>query len=106
MRKISVAAFCVASVLSLQNSEASTPIHFLYSNPNATYDRFQSDRDQCAGHATRTRWYAMGNDARWYATDKPSSTIFLNCMADKGYTLAKNGWDTGVLWVLPYRPAR
>jgi hypothetical protein len=25
-------------------------------------------------------------------------------MAEKGYRLAKNGWDTGVLWTLPYRP--
>ncbi|MEJ0043024.1 MAG: hypothetical protein WDM81_12825 [Rhizomicrobium sp.] len=103
MRKIAVG--CVAGMLSIQVSAASvqTPIHFIYEKPGATPAQFQSDRDVCAHRATRTRYAPLGR-ARWIDVNRPSSTIFLNCMDDRGYTLSKTGWDTGVLWVLPYRP--
>jgi len=106
MRKISVAVVCVAGVLSIQGLSASTrtPIHFIYSNPGATYDQFRSDRDVCAHQAKRPHYWAVGN-GEWLTNDRPSSTVFLRCMDEKGYALAKDGWDTGVLWVLPYRPA-
>jgi hypothetical protein len=55
-------------------------------------------------HEETNNGYPMGH-GRWNFIETPSSTVFLNCMAEKGYTLAKDGWDTGVLWTLPYRPA-
>lgn len=104
MRKIPAAAICIACVLSLQGSSASTPIHFIYLRTGATEAQFQSDRDLCHHNAVKTRWYTFGH-ARWSFSETPSSTVFLNCMAEKGYTLSKDGWDTGVLWVLPYHPS-
>ncbi len=103
--RVSFAIACAALVVCGPSSSASTrtPIHFIYSNPNATYAEFQSDRDTCHRQAAKPRWEPLGI-AGWHPVDRPSSTKFLNCMAEKGYTLAKNGWDTGVLWTLPYVP--
>jgi hypothetical protein len=106
MRKMSVAVACIAGVLSIQAllASPSTPIHFIYAKQGATYAQFQSDTDVCARHAKRPHYYPLGR-GQWATNDRPSSTVFLNCMAQTGYTLDKNGWDTGVLWILPYRPA-
>ncbi|MEJ0025448.1 MAG: hypothetical protein WDN01_05410 [Rhizomicrobium sp.] len=102
MRAIPVAVVCVAGLLSVP-SLASTPIHFIYSKPGATPEQFQSDRDVCARDAKRTRYYPWGR-GHWAERKYPSSTVFLNCMDDRGYTLSRSGWDTGVLWILPFRP--
>ncbi len=106
MRKISAAVVCIAGMLCVQGSFASTPtpIHFIYAKPGATAEQFQSDRDACAHDAKRTRYTPWGRGG-WVEINWPSSTIFLGCMDDRGYTLTKTGtWDTGVLWVLPFRP--
>jgi len=105
MYKLSIVAACLAAVFSLQGAGAAarTPIHFIYTKAGATYQQFKSDTDECAGHAKRTHWFPW-HDGRWNFSDNPSSTIFLNCMAEKGYALAKNGWDTGILWYLPNHP--
>jgi hypothetical protein len=103
MRKLSVAVVGIAWALSLQASSASTPIaiHFIYAKPGASYDQFQGDRDVCARQAKRPH-YQPGMDGRYFVEDWPSSTVFLNCMAKNGYAMTKDGWDTGVLWTLPY----
>ncbi len=99
MRTMSAAA--LASLLLLDVSSAAVrpkqvEFHWIYVKQGATYEQFQSDRDVCAGHAKRPRYV----DGVEYS---PSSTVFLNCMSDRGYQLSKNGWDTGVLWTKPYR---
>lgn len=102
MRKTFVATACVALALSAQLSSASkpVPIHFIYAKPGATYEQFQSDRDVCNHHAQRPHYYWGGYGGHYMVDERPSSTVFLNCMAGKGYTLAREGWDTGVLWNL------
>ena len=98
-----ITAVGIAGALFLQASAASAPIpiHFVYEKPGATYEQFQSDRDVCARHATRPHYWTVG-EGRYYVDDWPRSTVFLNCMAQRGYALSKSGWDTGVLWTLPY----
>lgn len=101
MRKLTVALLCVAGALSIPVSSADTrpaqiAFHWIYTKPGATYEQFQSDRDTCAHYAKRPH-YAYGVDY------SPSSMVFLNCMANRDYTLSKEGWDTGVLWTKPYR---
>lgn len=98
-------AVCVAAVLTLPGAWANvrTPIHFIYTKAGATNAQFQADRDACRNDAVKTRWLPW-SDGHWFTRDTPSSTVFLNCMAERGYTLARNGWDTGVMWSLPNRP--
>ncbi len=105
MHKLSIAVACVAGLLSVQATSAAvrTPIHFIYTKAGATQAQFQADRDACRHDATKTRWFPWA-EGHWTSRDVPSSTVFLNCMAERGYTLARNGWDTGVMWTLPRRP--
>jgi len=97
MRVMTVTLACVIGVFSTQISFASTPIHFIYAPTGATYEQFQRDRDICAKEAHR---HFLGD----IYISQPRSTVFLNCMAHKGYVLnnalGPKGWDTGVLWTL------
>jgi len=101
MRKMTVALACVVGVLLVQTSLASTPVHFIYAKTGATYQQFQSDRDDCAKKAKRHFTHNIGLN---YYIWRPDSTVFLKCMSDRGYTLehalGAKGWDTGVLWTL------
>jgi hypothetical protein len=105
MRNIFLAAASVTAALFALPSFASTPtpIHFIYAE-TGTQQQFQNDRDDCAQDAKKLRLNPLGR-GQWQDRPYPSSTVFLRCMADKGYTLSKEGWDTGVLWTLPFRPA-
>jgi len=101
MLRVSAAIVCIAGLLSLQASNAAVrpkqiEYHWIYVKDGATYGQFKSDTGECATYAKRPR-YAGGIDY------SPSSTVFLNCMQERGYTLAKQGWDTGVLWTKTYR---
>ena len=101
MPKISAAIACAASVLLVRSSFADVrpkqiAFHWIYVKQGATYEQFQSDRDECTHFAKRPR-YMYGIEY------SPSSTVFLNCMERRGYILSKEGWDTGVLWTKPYR---
>jgi hypothetical protein len=101
MHKMTAALACVIGVFSGQTSLASTPIHFIYAKTGATYEQFQSARDDCAKEAKRHFLQNLGLN---YYLWRPSSTAFLKCMVDRGYTLdnalGPKGWDTGVLWTL------
>lgn len=106
MRKVFVAAMGIAAVLTAPAALAAKPIpiHFIYQKAGATVAAFQSDRDLCANRAQRPRYMPVGTNGGWMTREHPSSTVFLNCMKDKGYTLTnKDGWDTGVMWTLPLR---
>lgn len=101
MHKLSIAVACVAGLMSVQASSAAVrpkqvEFHWIYVKQDATYGQFKNDTGECATFAKRPR-YAGGIEY------SPSSTVFLNCMQERGYTLAKDGWDTGVLWTKPYR---
>lgn len=99
MRKISAAVLCIMSVLSSSSAGVrpnQIAFHWIYVKQGATFEQFQSDRDACTQSAKRPR-YANGIEY------SPSSSVFLNCMTDRGYSLSKEGWDTGVLWTKSYR---
>jgi len=104
MRKLSFVAVCVTGMVcaGFATASARTPIHFIYAKSAVSFEQFQGDTGHCHHIAATARYQPNGYGGQ-YVHDG-SSTRFLNCMADKGYVLAKNGWDTGVLWVLPGRP--
>ena len=98
MRNTTIAIASVIGALSVQVSLASpsVSIHFIYTKAGGTYEQFQNDRDVCVKSAKSGMGYNVGQHY-FVWRDRPSSTVFLNCMAAKGYTISRTGWDTGVL---------
>jgi len=104
MRKVIALVFAVGAALVLESCATAPPPVFRWSKAGATYQQFLQDRYACILQArtNTSSAFVYGSTGAAQSGQTISASIFLPCMAAKGYMQDANGFappDGGVVYM-------